>query len=405
MNATTTRRELRIGILGAGIMGASLALLLARKGVRVAMFDEAPAPFSGASRWNEGKIHLGYVYAADPSLGTAMKLLPASLKFRPLVEQLVGRSIVKAVACSDDIFLVHEQSVVDADRMAGYFDAVSQLIRAHPDATRYLTDVSNAGVVRFSQGELERISGSKKIVAGFRVPERSVATRWIADLFVDALAAEPRIETVPNARIVGVRGDAAWTVMTTERAHGPFDMLVNALWHGRADIDKAAGLVPGGRPVSYRYRASLFVTTKRAWELPSALIATGPFGDVKNYDGRSFYFSWYPAGLLVDSTEPRIFDIARQADEVKQRIAAETIAALQEYFPETRLIADSATETIVQGGWVVADGKGDLSDPASLLHKRDRFGVTRMGTYVTIDTGKYSAAPWLAHRLADELAG
>lgn len=230
-------------------------------------------------------------------------------------------------------------------------------------------------------------------------------TGWIADLFVDALAAEPRIDTVMNSRITGVREDAArWTVMAGDRSFGPFDVLVNALWHGRADIDKSAGLPSSGRPVSYRYRASLFLTSERKWDLPSALIAIGPFGDIKNYDGRNFYFSWYPAGLLVDSTEPEIFDIAQQTDETRRRVASNTIDVLQEYFPETRLIADSA-ETIVQGGWVVADGAGNLSDPASSLHKRDRFGVTYMGSYVTIDTGKYSAAPWLARRLADELAG
>jgi len=49
------RGERRVGILGAGIMGCSLALLLARRGARVTLIDQASAPLSGASRWNEDR--------------------------------------------------------------------------------------------------------------------------------------------------------------------------------------------------------------------------------------------------------------------------------------------------------------------------------------------------------------
>jgi len=53
-----------VAILGAGIMGSSTALFLARRGAAVTLFDAAPAPFSCASRWNEGKIHLGFLYSS-----------------------------------------------------------------------------------------------------------------------------------------------------------------------------------------------------------------------------------------------------------------------------------------------------------------------------------------------------
>ena len=71
-----------VAILGAGIMGATTALLLSRRGVRVTLYDQAPAPMTGASRWNEGKIHLGYLYAGDPSGNTADKLMPGGIAFK-----------------------------------------------------------------------------------------------------------------------------------------------------------------------------------------------------------------------------------------------------------------------------------------------------------------------------------
>ena len=55
-----------VAVLGAGIMGCSAALCLARRGARITLLDGAPRPCAGASRWNEGKIHLDFA-GAQPS--------------------------------------------------------------------------------------------------------------------------------------------------------------------------------------------------------------------------------------------------------------------------------------------------------------------------------------------------
>ena len=44
----------------------------------------------GASRWNEGKIHLGFLYAADPTLRSARSVLGGGLDFARQVERLTG---------------------------------------------------------------------------------------------------------------------------------------------------------------------------------------------------------------------------------------------------------------------------------------------------------------------------
>ena len=71
----------RVAVLGAGIMGCCLALNLARSGVGVTLVDQHAAPMQGASRWNEGKIHLGYLYGADSTLGTVRHVLTGGLRF------------------------------------------------------------------------------------------------------------------------------------------------------------------------------------------------------------------------------------------------------------------------------------------------------------------------------------
>src|SRR5687767_13540825 len=101
-------------------MGSAAALLLARRGLRVTLFDSTDLPFNGASRWNEGKIHLGYMYAADPSLRTAKLLLPGGLAFKGLTEALIGCSLDDAVTPHDETYLVHRHSVVTAAQMEAY---------------------------------------------------------------------------------------------------------------------------------------------------------------------------------------------------------------------------------------------------------------------------------------------
>ena len=56
---------MHIAILGAGLAGCSASLNLANKGIKVTLFDRLPLPMSAASLHNEGKLHLGYVYAED----------------------------------------------------------------------------------------------------------------------------------------------------------------------------------------------------------------------------------------------------------------------------------------------------------------------------------------------------
>lgn len=407
MTGPAVRSPRRVAVLGAGIMGTTTALYLARRGLAVTLIDAAGAPLSGASRWNEGKIHLGYLYAADPSLDTARRLIPGGLAFADRMRELVGVGPAEAGA-RDDIYLIHRDSIVGADAANRYFDAVSALVRNHPGAARYLADVSQAEAHPMTRAELEAVADPELIVAGFRVPERSVRTSVIADALVDAVRAEPGIALAISTRVSAVAAadasNSAWRVATTPMVGGTFDLVVNALWDGRLAIDGTAGLAPES-PWSHRYRVSLFVETVRPVAFPSVVVATGPFGDVKNYDNRHFYISWYPAGLLVDSHDVTPARPAALDAEGTARIVAAVREGIMTVLPGAVAIFAAAGAVRVEGGWVFAHGQGSLGDPAASLHRRDRFGIRRLGTYLSVDTGKYSTAPWLAWRLAAEVAG
>ena len=298
--------------------------------------------------------------------------------------------------------------MVGPEAIAAIYDGVSALLREHRDSARYLIDVSSARFRHLSRKELVNLADDTIISAGFVTPERSVNTRWVADRLCDALRTESRITFCPGVAITAATPldsiNGPWRVQGSPDVDGRFDIVVNALWHGRLAIDVTAGLPPEGA-WSNRLRRSLFIRTRGTLDLPSAIVAFGPFGDVKNYSGRDFYVSWYPAGLAFELHA--IIPPTQQPLESEQhkQLIAKVRTAMGEILPWTGQIFHSAEEITVQGGFVFAQGQGSLADPRSTLHRRDRFGIWRHGRYYSVDTGKYSTAPWLAWCLAKELIG
>ncbi|MER9005927.1 MULTISPECIES: FAD-dependent oxidoreductase [unclassified Mesorhizobium] len=398
----------RMAILGAGIMGASLALMMARRGYAVSLFDKESEPMACASRWNEGKIHLGYLYGNDPSLLTARHLLSGGLRFGRLVSELIGSNLEAHTTFSEDLYLVHRNSIVAVEALGAIFESVDVLVRSHADATSYLADVSAARSNRLSKTELADVTNSDQIVGGFQVPERSVNTRWVADRLCAVLRSEPNISLRMAAKVLSAQPvdaiDRKWRVAVAGEKSEAFDIVVNCLWEGRLAVDRTAGIepVPGW---SHRYRLCLFGRTSQPVDVPCAVVALGPFGDIKNYDGRNFYLSWYPSGLLAESGELSIETPQALDADARQRFIGDVRATLARLVPSVSSMFDDAEELEVRGGFVFAQGRGSLSDPKATIHRRDQFGVNRLGNYISVDTGKCSTAPWLADRLARQICG
>ncbi|MHA6512077.1 FAD-dependent oxidoreductase [Tessaracoccus sp. Z1128] len=398
--------RLRVGLLGAGVMGSCLAMNLARLGADVTLIDRNPQPMQEASRYNEGKIHLGYLYGADTTLSTARHVLPGGLAFARLISPLIGSDIRAHATTSDDIYLVDQDSLIDAEALGAQFDAVSDLVRHHPEAAGYLTDVSNAAVSRLSRVELENIA-SDRITAGYRVPERSVDTGWVADALAEAVMATPQVTFLPGITVTGVApgvDEDTIAVYGTPGFEDRFDVVVNALWGGRVEIDLTAGLRPA-RGWTHRVRWCLFVRTTARVDVPSAIVALGPFGDIKNYNGHDFYLSWYPSGLVAHGTDVVLEAPALPTGPARVQFIEDVRAGLCGAIPRVGDVLDAAESITVAGGHVFAEGLGSIGERSSDLHRRDRFGVTRLGNYVSVDTGKFSTAPWLADRLARQLMG
>ncbi len=392
MSGSGLRRGDRIAILGAGMLGTCTALLSAQRGLSVSLFDAQPEPMSCAGRWNEGKIHQGYIYAADKTLATAKRLLPGASSFDRIVSSLIERPVSEAMTRGPDRLLIHAESVVQPDDAYQYLKAVWELSRE--------AGINTLPPEFLAERQLRAITDHPSISAACTTPEQSIDTNWLADQLVKRVKYEGRIEGRFGEKVTDIlKYDSKWSVVTDKAATAGFDVVVNALWEGRPAIDAKRGLL--SPLLSYRYRVSAFAQID-ACDLPNFVIVTGPFGDFKNY-GNSLYLSWYPAGLLVNEITQFAPELPRVSAEERLAIRNKTISHLAEFVPGIAQLKEKARTWNVQGGWVVAPGKGSLSELSSGLHKRDAFGIQRIDNYFSVDVGKYSMAPLLAEQIVDEL--
>lgn len=375
--------SLRIAVLGGGIMGVSLAVRLARRGVAVTLFEREHALLQGASRFNEGKIHLGCLYSASGGLETARRVLTGGLRFFDLVEDLLEQRIGHWIAPGADHYLVHRNSVVGADQVAAYMRAIAELVDTHPDRDRYPGAPQRADFRRIALGDVPAALGAP-ITACLRVPERSVATQPLADALTRRAEEQPGLAILTGTTVLSadLNGPRA-AVRTDQGRFDGFDYVVNALWQGRPQVDKASIGRCDPEP-HHRYRVSLFLEGGPDPGLPSAVVAAGPFGDVKNYGGGRCYLSWYPAGLIAEQAAVAPPDAATPRGREPDFISKTIVDGLASCLPGLRGLDLSAWKTQVAGGWVYAQGRGSLDDPSASLHRRDLMGVFTEGRYMHI---------------------
>ena len=144
-------KDARIAILGGGMLGTCTALELARRGCRSTLFEGRQTLLQAASRWNEGKIHLGFLYAGDPTLRTAQRLIPGGLAFAGLVGRLIQRTLDAFITAEDDIYLVHRESVAGPEAFNRVLDEVAatvfRQVGCSPEIVADLLNGLNAAVV------------------------------------------------------------------------------------------------------------------------------------------------------------------------------------------------------------------------------------------------------------------
>ena len=395
---------MRVAVLGAGLQGSCLALELSRRGVDVDLLDRADVPMTGASRHNEGKIHLGYVYANDPTRRTARTMIEGALEFGPLLRRWLGPAFDEVARSDPFVYLVHRDSLLGVPEVEQHFadcTAITHEVLAGREPDYFGSD-PRVLPRRLGADECALEFDPATVTAAYATEELAVQPSSLARAVVRTLGTDARVRLrmATEVRAVTRLDDAV--VVHTDRADERYDHVVNALWDGRLAVDETAGLT-AERP--WLYRVKYFLRLRPGSSLPSTTIVLGPFGDVVTYDDGSMFLSWYPAGRLGTSADVRPPDWPAELEGVlAKEVSAGILDGLAEIVPGVgALSAAQAEGARVLGGVIYAHGHTDIDDPASVLHERHEIGPVSHGRYHTVDTGKLTMAPRFARLTADQI--
>jgi len=390
-------------VLGAGIAGCSTALRLTQLGYRVALIDRNPFPASRASRHNEGKLHLGYIYAADPDGDTYKGVMRGSLEFLHITQRLTGIASHNIPRTQGFVYAVPRDSQLTSDQVYAHLARVDEYL---------LTDAgphSNPAFERARpmRGAMTSAHFSDEIQAVFQTSEIAIDPNYVANIYAAAVLAEPNIDFLGEHEIVTVeRHREAFMIITqcaADEARIPAPAVANCLWQNRVHIDTQVGQRTT-KPWLWRWKATLSFATPDRLTTPPATLMLGPYGDYVPYSSGRSYLSWYPSGAIgitSDGGADPLRSVVSERDDA--RIRRESFAGLGRYLPELLDLPEAHEKAIIGGGYIMALGTTDVDDPLSGLHQRTDIGPTIDGTWLSLETGKLCTAPSFGLQAAEML--
>lgn len=398
-----------VAILGGGLMGIATALELATSGVAALLIEQDLELLNRASLRNEGKIHLGLIYANEGSLDTAGLQLEGALSFRRLLARWLGEGSTSLPLSSRFIYLVADSSICSPDALEAHYARVNDLYRerlAEDPAIDYLGHRPESLYHRHRQVP-EHFRGGP-VSAGFHTEERAIDTDALAITLRAAIEEHPLVRVLTGVRVTSVRRDQDRLLVEGLSREGPwsqrFEQVVNALWEGRIAIDISYGWQPEPNWVyRLKYRSIVRLPPEFDPGAPSATMVLGCFGDVVIRPDRTAYLSWYPLGMRgwshgVEPPEEWVPACRGEpGDSLAMEIAEASRRELDRWYPgigrSTTLRADA--------GVICAHGTTNIDDPSSGLHGRARVGVRSDDGYHSVDPGKLTTAPLFALAVAE----
>jgi hypothetical protein len=400
-----------VAVIGGGLQGAGLAIELSMRGFRIELFEKRDECLSQASLNNEGKVHLGFVYAGDRSLETARLLSRGGFRFAPVLQRWLESSINLRVSLPFH-YVVHRESQIASDELEAIYLKIGAINREHSaiEGNHYLGREVFRPMQRLDRAEAQALVDPSLISDVFKSPELAVDPIPLTTALRRRLADDPAITVHTKTAVTAVeRLTDRVKIMTGLGSAGnwhAFDQVINTTWEDLVFLDNTAGIAAQGKwcfRVKYFLRGRLFGPAALC---PSATIVLGPFGDVVQFTDGEFVLSWYPVGRRQWSDALRLdIEAMSLTSDEKEQVGKGILEGLARIFPESLGRCDLATAQLdLKGGIILALGSTDIDQKDSQLHKRSQIGPRSFGRYHTVDTGKWTMAPLFAEILSARIA-
>ena len=389
-----------IAVLGGGLQGACVAMELASRGARVDLYERNATLLAEASENNEGKVHLGYVYANDVSFETARLMATGGLSFERLMRGWLGSRLDRLGVSAPFHYVVHRDSLIGPEQFAPTPGTWPLLFRRRSPTRMagYFGRDPRRLPERLPEAEMSPTYRPETVAAVFRTEEISIDPVALAEIVRTGLDEEPDIRCLTEREVLSVEEGPGHVVVRSTRHGGEdtqgYDYVVNTLWSSRLLIDLQLGL-DAPQPWSFRFKYFIRARLARDGSLALRHHRARSVRRHRQLSGRLMYLSWYPAGMTTWSTDvvpPRLPSSLQGAQA--QAVQGGILRGLAEVAPD--IAALEFIEAQIRGGWIYALGSTDIGDPNSNLHKRSDIGVRGRGRYISVDTGKLTTAPMFA---------
>ncbi len=383
---------MKVAVIGGGLGGTTAAMALARRGIETHLYEARDLPMDGASRWNEGKLHLGYVFAKDRSLATARVMMEGSCTFFPILREFYGAEVPTRHSPSF-VYDVVTSGQLSPDAVLSQFAAIDRLL----DEERALCGGYPVPVVPYTQFASPGGRTSAKIQVSLRTTEIAIDISSLADFIRERVGRTGGpLRVFANRAVEAVtRQDNGHYALSAggELPGDTYTHVINASWQNRLALDRsAAHRLPGDW--SHRFKIAIHFRDLPSAEsfVPSTGIL-GEYGDIVGFPDGSLYLSWYPASRLMFSREilpPVVTEpTAAEARQLFDRV----IDGAATLWPAVEGLRRYREQATIRGGYIYNRGDTDIDDPASGLHRRCQFGISASGNYVSLDSGKLCTAP------------
>ena len=324
-----------VAVLGGGLQGCCTALALAEHGTHVVLFEQCDSLLSRTAVANEGKIHLGYMYASDPTLETARTMIKGALSFAPFFERYLGIATDRMNRSVHTNYLVHKKSQRNPDAIIAYLREVHRLVSEASDGCARTYFGLNLAVPLRCWSPEDRAATFNPAVTHdvIETPEIAINPEDLAHELRICLFNHPRIEVHLRNRVLRADQQANNIRVSTDGPDGrvdhDFQHVVNALWDGRLVIDETMGLKPRRRWL-HRLKYGIDLKLPRSVEVPpSVTVVSGPFGEVVTFPENQLYLTWYPECLQGISWELQAPDWPTYPGEpIRFSVLKRTIAAI-----------------------------------------------------------------------------
>ena len=401
----------KIAVLGAGGLGACLALELSQRGYQVDLYEEHSEPIKKASFVNEGKIHLGFIYAMDKEFHTSREMIIGALHFISNLKRWVEINPEEVISTPFN-YCIHKGSLMNAEELAPHYQ---KCIDFYGEAKtfykkKYLDLFDTIDASLLPRTKIDGIVNPEYIDDVFSTTEYSVEPRTIAEKLTAALLATTSINLMVNTRVNSVsKIDSKLKVSSTReeiKMEEVYTDVVNSTWNGLLEIDRTMGIEPINS-WSHRYKfGNKILIPLKSDELPSCTMVQGPFGDTVNFKGKGAFMSWYPIGRTGWSEQHRPPEWDQMySDSERYDIFLRSFKELSNRIPALDNLKFSPEDVSPVGGVIFALGNTDVDKHESKLHTRHEVGIRTFTNYHSVNTGKYTLIPYLAVKVADRLEG